>query len=125
MYAFLRRIVEWRAKRKAAQVVIFDGAAEVEKTGAFAKGAITGIFATVVVFSLTAPSSLDPALAEEVTRREALLVESNLRAEQAMRVADVCLSTAQNLERTLSSYQAFLGNRAPSGLAEIPMSATN
>lgn len=113
MHAFLRRLLEWKGRRQGAQFIIFDGAADFEKTTSFAKGAVTGVGLCAVAFALTAPTSMSPAVADELSRREDLLRESNQRAEQAMRVADVCVSTAQNLERTLSAYQAALGGRPP------------
>ena len=53
---------------------------------------------------------MDAKLLEEIAEREALLDETQRRADQAMNVADFCLTTAQNLEQTLTAYQSFLGN---------------
>ena len=114
MERFLRRLAEWKGRKRGAQVIIFDGGAEVEKTRAFMKGVFVGSGIAVVAFVLTGPTTMDPALTEQIQRRDALLRESNSRAAQAIRVADVCLSTAQNLERTLATYQQFLGNGAVS-----------
>lgn len=121
MYPLLRRIVEWKAGRKGAQVIIFDGGAEVEKTRAFVKGAATGGGVVILAFALTAPTTIDPSLADEIVRRERLLGESNRRAEQAIEVAAVCLNTAQNLERTLASYQDFLGGRSAAPLIPLAL----
>lgn len=109
MQAILRRFVEWKSRRKGAHVVIFDGASELEKTRSFLKGTLVGVGIAMVAFAITAPTTLDPVLVEEIARREALVRESNTRMEQALNVADVCLTTARNLERTLAAYQAFLG----------------
>lgn len=109
MHAVLRRLMEWRGRRLGAQIIIFDGAAELEKKTAFVKGAASGIFVATLLLALTAPTTLSPRLTEEIQRREMLLQVSNQRADQALKVADICLSTAQNLERTLAAYQSFLG----------------
>lgn len=109
MQAILRRFVEWKGRRKGAHIIIFDGAAEADKTRSFLKGTFVGVGIAILAFAVTAPTTMDPLLAEEISRREMLISESNERAEQALRVADVCLSTAQNLEKTLAAYQSFLG----------------
>lgn len=109
MKEILRRFAEWKGRRKGAQIIIFDGGAEVEKTRSFLKGSFVGAGVAIAAFALTGPTTLDPQLVEEIGRRADLLEESNARAEQAMQVADVCLTTAQNLENTLAAYQAFLG----------------
>jgi hypothetical protein len=111
MDTLLRRFAEWKGRRRAAQVIVFDGGAEVEKTRAFLKGAVTGITLCLLVFLLTAPSMTDSDLVIELQRREVLLSEVNQRMEQAMTVARVCLNTAEQLEKTLSAYQNFLGSR--------------
>lgn len=109
MNAILRRLAEWRGRRKGAQIVFFDGAAEIDRTRSFAKGAVFGaLFATAAV-AITAPTTVSPRMLDEIERRQALVTESQQRAAQAIQVADVCLTTAQNLERTLAAYQAFLG----------------
>lgn len=110
MKEILRRLALWKGERKGAQVIIFDGGADVEKTRSFLKGTFVGAGFAILAFAVSAPTMLDPRLADEISRREALLQESNVRAERAMEVADVCLSTARNLESTLAAYQAFLGS---------------
>lgn len=110
MREIMRRLADWNGRRKGAQIIIYDGASDVEKTRSFLKGAFVGAGISVIAFALTAPSSMEPVLAEEISRRERLVEESNERAQQAMQIADVCLSTAQNLENTLSVYQSFLGS---------------
>jgi hypothetical protein len=109
MHAVLRKLMEWRGRSLGAQIIVFDGAAELEKKTAFVKGAASGIFGATLLLALTAPTTLSPRLTEEIQQREMLLQFSNQRADQALRVADMCLSTAQNLERTLAAYQSFLG----------------
>lgn len=111
MDILLRSFAEWKGRRKAAQIIVFDGGAEVETTRAFVKGALTGIVLAVAVFALAAPSAISPTMLDEFAHREMLLREANKRADQALAVADVCLNTAQSMEQTLKSYQQFLGNR--------------
>ncbi|HET8656662.1 MAG TPA: hypothetical protein VFL93_14165 [Longimicrobiaceae bacterium] len=109
MDTLLRRYVEWKAKRRAAQVIVFDGGAEVERTRAFLRGAFAGILLTLGVFVLTAPTATgDGAAIAEVQRRTVLLRDANRRAEQAANLADVCLTTARHLEETLDSYESLL-----------------
>lgn len=112
MEKLLRRFAEWKARRRGAQIIIFDGGAEVEKTRSFMRGVFVGAGIAVVAFALTGPTAMDSALTDQIKRRDDLLRESNSRTVQAIRVADVCLSTAQNLERTLATYQQFLGNNS-------------
>jgi hypothetical protein len=112
MDTLLRRLAEWKGRRRAAQVIVFDGGAEVETTRAFAKGALSGIGVTLLIFLLTAPTITDSSSVAELERREHLLREANDRTNQAMSVARVCLATAEHLEQTLESYQAFLGSSA-------------
>ena len=109
MDTLLRKIAEWKGRHRAAQVIVFDGGAEVEKTRAFLKGAVTGIALALLVFFLTAPSSTDGRVIEQLQERQALLDETNGRLQQAMTVANVCLSTAERLDKTLDSYQSHLG----------------
>jgi hypothetical protein len=111
MDSLLRKLAEWKARSRAAQVIVFDGGAEVERSRAFMRGAMTGIVLTLLVFLLAAPQSPDPVAAEVAHRRGEMLREANERLAQAVQVAQVCLSTAENLERTLSSYQTVLGGR--------------
>lgn len=112
MNTLLRMLVEWQARRRAAQVIVLDGGAEVERVRAFARGTVVGAGLTLGVFLLTAPSSGDPDLLSRFEQREVLLLDANRRAELAMSVANVCLSTAQSMERTLAGYQTALSGRA-------------
>ena len=109
MDTLLRKIAEWKGRRRAAQVIVFDGGAEVEKTRAFLKGTGTGIVSALLVFFMTAPSTTDAKVIEELQEREELLEETSARLQQAMNVADVCLSTAERLDKTIDSYQSHLG----------------
>lgn len=111
MDALLRKYVEWKGKRKAAQIIVFDGAAELERTRSFLQGAVTGVVLSFGLFALTAPTTADPRIVEEAQHREALLDESNQRLQQALIVADLCVTTAQKLEQTLETYQQFLINK--------------
>lgn len=111
MDSLLRKLAEWKARSRAAQVIVFDGGAEVERSRAFVRGALTGIVITLGVFLLAAPQTADPVATEVAHHRGEMLRETNERLAQAVEVAQVCLSTAETLERTLSSYQTFLGGR--------------
>ena len=115
MKTLLRRIAEWRAARTGAQIIIFDGGAEVERTRSFLKGTVLGATLTLGAFLLTAPTTTDARTVEELERRELLLREANERLRQALQVADVCLTTAAQLEKTLSGYQSLLRGASKSG----------
>lgn len=119
MDTLLRKLAEWRTGGKAAQIIVVEGGAEVESSRAFVRGTVVGIGVASIIFVLTAPSRSDPNLLEELDRREQLVREAQSRVMQAVSVADVCLSTAQQLEETLSSYQAFLSGRAAPGPGSI------
>lgn len=109
MNTLLRRLAEWKAGHRGAQVIVFDGAAEVERTGSFVRGTIFGAALALGAFLLTAPTTTDVRTMEELQHRELLVEEANGRLRQALEVAEVCLTTAGHLERTLTSYQALLG----------------
>lgn len=109
MDTILRKIAEWKGRHRAAQVIVFDGGADVEKTRAFLKGAVTGIIMALLVFFMTAPTSTDARVIEELQERQGLLDETNDRLQQAMTVANVCLNTAERLDRTIETYQSHLG----------------
>lgn len=119
MDTLLRKLAEWRTGGSAAQIIVVEGGAEVETSRAFVRGAVVGIGVASIIFVLTAPSRSDPNLLEELERREQLVRESQARVLQAVSIADVCLTTAQQLEQTLSSYQAFLSGRAAPGPGSI------
>jgi hypothetical protein len=108
MDVLLRRWVEWRGRRKAAQVIIFDGAAEYEKTRSFLRGMVTGALGVGVVFALAAPTAIDPRLMEEVRRRETIAAEASARADQAAELVRLCLRTASGIDSTLAEYQHML-----------------
>jgi hypothetical protein len=108
MDTILRKIAEWKGRRRAAQVIVFDGGADVEKTRAFVKGATTGIVTAVVVFFMMAPTTTDARVLEELRERQVLLDETSERLQQAMSVANVCLTTAERLDETIESYQSRL-----------------
>jgi hypothetical protein len=111
MDTLLRKLAEWKARRRAAQVIVFDGGAEVERTRAFLKGALTGIALSFGVFLLTAPDATDAATLQELRHREALLHETDRRLQQALQVTDLCLSTADRLQRTVAAYEGYLGGK--------------
>lgn len=111
MDTLLRKLVEWKARQKAAQIIVFDGGAEVERMRAFLKGAVLGVILCTGVFLLTAPRDADTGLVEELGRREVLLRQSNVQLAQAVQVADVCIGTAQRMEQALDSYESYLGSR--------------
>jgi hypothetical protein len=104
----LRKVVEWKGRRKAAQIIVFDGAAEIERTRSFVKGCITGIVLAMGAFALAAPSVTSPTIMQELANRESLLDQANERADQAIVLADVCVRTAQGMEQTLSAYRQLV-----------------
>jgi hypothetical protein len=108
MDALLRKVVEWKGRRKAAQIIVFDGAAEIERTRSFVKGCVSGILLTFGVFTLAAPSDTSPSILAELAAREALVEQANARAEQAVALADVCVRTAEGMEQTLSTYRQLV-----------------
>lgn len=108
MDTFLRRYAEWRGRRKAAQIIVFDGAAEIERTRSFMKGCIAGVGLAGVVFALAAPTSVSPSVAAELASREALIHQANERADQAVTLADACVRTAEGMQHTLRSYQQLV-----------------
>lgn len=118
MDTLLRRLAEWKARQRGAQIIVFDGGAEVERARAFLRGALTGVGLTLALFLLTGPRDTDPVAVEEARHRGELLQDANQRLAQAVEVAEVCLATAENLERTLASYQSFLGSRVKVGIRE-------
>lgn len=121
MDALLRRFVEWKGRRRAAQIILFDGAADYQQASSFFRGALCGIGLTLVIFLLSAPDAPDANLVREINERDERLRDANKRLEQALAVAGVCLNTAQSLERTLGTYQSFLGGRGPApGPATAP-----
>ncbi len=111
MDALLRWYAQWRGRSRAAQVIVFDGGAEVEKTRHFFRGAVFGIVVSFVVMSLAAPTTADPALVNEVERRSVLVHEANVKAAEATRLASLCLNTAQQMEWTLEEYRRALDRR--------------
>lgn len=111
MNTILRRLAEWKGRRRAAQIIVFDGGAEIDTSRAFLKGALIGVTLSTVLFLVSAPGLSNENLLDELERRQALVREANQRLTQAVAVADVCLTTATQLEETLASYQAFLSGR--------------
>jgi hypothetical protein len=113
----MNTLLRWLAERKAghsgAQVIVFDGGAEVERTRSFLRGTLLGAALALGTFVLTAPTTTDARTVEELQRRELLLDEANRRLRQALEVADVCLTTAGQLEKTLTGYQALLRGSGP------------
>ena len=108
---FLRKLAEWKARQKAAQIIVFDGGSEVERSRSFLKGAMTGIGLSTALFMLTAPRDTDSKLVEEVAEREALLRQSNHQLTQAVQVASVCIETATKMDEAIDSYEGYLGKR--------------
>jgi hypothetical protein len=111
MDALLRWYAQWRGRSRAAQVIVFDGGAEVEKTRHFFRGAVFGIAVSFVVMSLAAPGSVDPALLTEVERRGKIAHDANEKAAEAAKIASLCLNTAQHMEWTLEEYRSALARR--------------
>ncbi len=108
MYTLLRWLVEWKARRRGAQVIIFDGGAEVERTRAFFHGACAGGGAVIAVIILAAPTGSDPALRAETEHRGELLVEANRRTREAVTITEACLQTAQTMKETLDGYREIV-----------------
>lgn len=108
MYTLLRWIAEWKGRRRGAQVIVFDGGAEVERTRAFFRGVVTGIGVATFAFVLMSPATLGAGLAEELRRRDAQLREARQRADQAVALAGVCLSTAETMKETLDGYRRMV-----------------
>jgi hypothetical protein len=109
MHVLLRRWVEWKGRRKAAQVIIYDGAAEYEKTRSLIIGIVVGALGMSFVFALMAPTAIDPHLLEAAERRQLLADEANQRADQAIEIAQLCLETASSMDHTLADYKKMLG----------------
>lgn len=108
MNTLLRWLAERKAGRSGAQVIVFDGGAEVERTRSFMRGTLLGATLTLGAFLLTAPTTTDARTVEELEKREMLVQEANRQLRQAIEVADVCLNTAGQLEKTLAGYQSLL-----------------
>lgn len=108
MDLLLRKWAEWRGRSKAAQVIIFDGAAEYEKAKSFVRGMVYGVLGISLLFALTAPTAVDYRLLEEAERRQLLVREAEHRAAQSVELAQLCLKTASELDHTLASYQQML-----------------
>jgi hypothetical protein len=108
MYTLLRWLVEWKARRRGAQVIIFDGGAEVERTRAFFHGACTGGGAVIAVIILAAPTGSDPGLRAETERRGELLAQANRRTQEAVTITEACLQTAQTMKETLDGYREIV-----------------
>ncbi|HEX2191339.1 MAG TPA: hypothetical protein VHG51_20680 [Longimicrobiaceae bacterium] len=108
MYPLLRWIAEWQARRRGAQVIVFDGGAEVERTRAFFRGVCVGGGTVLLLGIVTGPVSSDPALQAETERRGVLLAEANRRAEDAVTITQACLHTAQTMKETLDGYREIV-----------------
>ena len=108
MNAFLRAYAAWKYRRKPAQIIVIDGAAEIAASLAFLKGGLAGMGMALLLFAVMAPSTVSPAVVEEMARREALVHEARERSEQATALVHACLRTAEGMEQTLASYQKIL-----------------
>lgn len=115
MDVLLRVYARWKGRRRHAQVIVFDGAGEVETARAFLKGGLTGVGMSLLLFAVMAPSGADPELLREAERRAALLREAEERSEHATALVHACLRTAEGMEETLLSYRRML--RSPSAAA--------
>lgn len=109
--SILRWLVQWKGRRKAAQIIVFDGGAEIDRIRSFVQGAVTGTVLSFAVILLAAPNTANTALLAEAERREVLLQESNERVAQAVEVANVCLNTAERMQRSVDHYQHLLRQR--------------
>jgi hypothetical protein len=107
----LRWLVQWKARRSAAQIIVFDGGAEIDRARSFARGAVTGIVLSFGVIALSAPIATDATLVGELGRKESLIQEARARADQAVALTQSCLNTAEGMQRTVESYQQLLRRR--------------
>lgn len=127
MLRLLRWMVEIGGRQRAAQVIVLDGGAEVARTGAFLKGAVTGAGVAGIFLALAAPSTVDRSLVEEARRREQLLADATRRANESAGITHACLNTARTMQSTLDgyqgiveSYQEMMGERRPPPLNRVP-----
>jgi hypothetical protein len=104
----IRRFAQWKGRRRAAQIIVFDGGQEVERSRSFLRGALTGVGLTTLVFAIAAPSAVDPVMVNELQYRSQLVQEAHLRVGQASTLIGSCLESAEKLERTLGSYRELL-----------------
>ena len=101
----------WQGRRRGAQVIVFDGGAEVERTRSFVMGAAVGVGLSFATLALAAPGTVDPDLLAESARRAELVREAEARVAQANELTRSCLATAQGMEETLRGYREALGKR--------------
>lgn len=113
MDVLLRMYAAWKGRRKPAQIIVIDGAAQVASGRAFLKGGFAGIGASLLLFSIMAPGGASADLLEEAARREALLHEAQARTRQATDLVHACLRTAEGMEETVLAYRQML--RSPPG----------
>lgn len=104
----IRTYADWKGRRSGAQIIVFDGGAEMERSRSFLRGGLTGVGLTSLVFAMAAPSAMDPLMMEEMNRRTELVHEAQHRVDQASVLIGTCLDHAEKMERTLSSYRGLL-----------------
>jgi hypothetical protein len=109
MQTLYRWYALWQGRRRGAQVIVFDGGAEVERTRSFVTGAAVGVGLSFVTLSLAAPGTVDPDLLRESQRRAELVREAEARVAQANELTRSCLITAQGMDATLAAYREALG----------------
>lgn len=112
MDVLLRVYAAWKGRRRSAQVIVIDGAAQVATGRAFLRGGMTGIVLSLLLFSIMAPGGVDADLLAETARREALLREARERSEHATALVHACLRTAEGMEETVLAYRQMLRSPA-------------
>jgi hypothetical protein len=113
MDVLIRAYAAWKGRRRAAQIIVFDGAAEVETSRAYLRGALVGAGITLLLVMLIAPGTVSPDVLHEFERREALVQEARERSDQAASLVHACLRTAEGMEETLLAYRQALGRPGP------------
>lgn len=109
MDVLLRAYAAWKGRRPAAQIIVFDGGADVQTSRAFLRGGLVGAGVSFLLFALMAPGTVSADLLDEFERRELLVQEARARSEQATGLVHACLRTAEGMEETILAYRAMLG----------------
>jgi hypothetical protein len=102
MDVLLRAYAAWKGRRRAAQIIVFDGGADVRTSRAFLRGGL-------LLFALMAPGTVSADLLNEFERRELLVQEARARSDQATGLVHACLRTAEGMEQTILAYRSMLG----------------
>lgn len=109
MDVLLRVYAAWKGRRRAAQIIVFDGAAELETARAYLRGGLAGAGISLLLFMLMAPGTVSPDVLHEFEQREMLVREAQERSAQATSLVHACLRTAEGMEETVLAYRQMLG----------------